>query len=109
MGSKPLILVIAAERPFVPSDVEPWADAILMTCGVSNKAILDIVSGAFEPYGLLPCQLPADMETVEAQCEDVPRDMRCYVDACGNRYDFAFGLDWNGVIGDARTRKYKKQ
>lgn len=106
MGSKPVILVIAAERPFVPAKVEPWADAILMTCGVSNNAVLDIVSGAFEPYGLLPCQLPANMETVEAQCEDVPHDMRCYVDACGNRYDFAFGLNWGGVIRDERVEKY---
>ena len=106
MGSKPVVLIISTERPFVPADVEPWADAILVTCGVSNNAVLDIVSGAFEPYGLLPCQLPANMETVEAQYEDVPHDMRCYVDACGNRYDFAFGLNWSGAIRDERTAKY---
>jgi beta-glucosidase len=46
------------------------------------------------------------METVEAQAEDVPRDMDCYVDAKGNTYDFAFGLNWSGVIQDERTRKY---
>ena len=109
IGGKPLVLVITAERPFVPADVEPWADAILMTCGVSNNAVLDIVRGAAEPYGLLPCQLPADMETVEAQYEDVPHDMRCYVDACGNSYDFAFGLDWNGVIRDRRVAKYSRR
>lgn len=108
MGSKPVILVISVERPFVPADVEPWADAVLMTSGVSSNAVLDIVSGAAEPYGLLPCQLPANMETVEAQCEDVPHDMDCYVDACGNRYDFAFGLNWSGVIRDFRVKKYKK-
>lgn len=109
MGPKPVILVIAAERPFVPADVEPWTDAILMTCGVSNNAVLDIVSGAVEPYGLLPCQLPADMETVEAQFEDVSHDMRCYVDACGNRYDFAFGLNWSGVIRDRRVARYARK
>ena len=63
---------------------EPWTDAILVSFGVSNNALLDIISGAAEPYGLLPCQLPADMKTVEEQCEDVPRDMRCYVDSEGN-------------------------
>jgi beta-glucosidase len=46
------------------------------------------------------------METVEAQFEDVPRDMECYVDSDGNSYDFAFGLNWSGVISDERTAKY---
>lgn len=106
MGDKPLIVLVAAERPFVPAEIEPYADALLFYCGVSNYALLDIVSGAAEPYGLLPCQLPANMETVEAQCEDVPRDMECYRDAEGNTYDFAFGLNWSGVIKDERVRKY---
>ena len=90
----------------MPAEIEPWADALLWFCGVSNNALLDIVSGKAEPYGLLPCQLPANMETVEAQCEDVPRDMECYVDDAGNAYDFAFGLNWSGVINDARVKKY---
>ena len=51
-------------------------------------------------------QLPADMETVETQQEDVPRDMKCYKDSCGNVYDFAFGLNWSGVIRDGRVQKY---
>jgi beta-glucosidase len=52
-------------------------------------------------------QMPADMTTVEQQQEDVPRDMRCYQDADGNTYDFAFGLNWQGVIRDVRVEKYK--
>lgn len=62
---------------------------------------------AVEPYGLLPCQLPADMKTVEEQCEDVPRDMRCYTDSEGNTYDFAYGLNWRGRIMDRRVKKYQ--
>jgi len=57
----------------------------------------------------LPCQLPADMRTVEEQCEDLPYDMDCYVDADGNAYDFAFGLNWSGVIKDERVKKYAKR
>jgi len=106
MGAKPVITIVATERPFVPTEIEPYSDAILIAFGVSNNALLDIISGIFEPYGLLPCQMPADMRTVEEQCEDVPRDMRCYVDAQGNTYDFAFGLNWKGVINDARVEKY---
>ena len=107
MGDKPVVVLVATERPWVPSEIEPWADALLFFCGVSNNALLDVVSGRFEPYGLLPCQLPANMETVEAQCEDVPRDMECYRDSAGNVYDFAFGLNWSGVINDARVKKYR--
>lgn len=107
MGDKPVVVLVAMERPFVPAEIEPWADALLVFCGVSNNALLDILSGVAEPYGLLPCQLPANMETVEAQCEDVPRDMECYKDSEGNTYDFAFGLNWKGVIDDARVRLYR--
>ena len=52
-------------------------------------------------------QMPADMKTVEEQQEDVPRDMRCYQDADGHTYDFAFGLNWSGPINDPRVEKYK--
>lgn len=47
------------------------------------------------------------MNTVETQCEDIPFDMVCYKDADGNVYDFAFGLDWSGVINDWRVKKYQ--
>jgi beta-glucosidase len=57
---------------------------------------------------LLPLQMPADMETVEAQFEDAPHDMKCYQDAEGNIYDFGYGLNWKGMIKDQRTSKYKK-
>src|SRR5574344_59846 len=107
MGNKPVIVVVAATRPFCAYEFEPYADAILVTMGVQNQAVLDLISGKFEPSGLLPMQLPASMETVEAQKEDVPRDMDCYKDADGNLYDFAFGLNWSGVINDARVAKYK--
>ena len=108
MGEKPVIVVVATDRPFVAAELEPYADAILLTFGVDNKAVLDIVSGRFEPYGLLPFQMPADMETVESQCEDLPHDMECYSDCDGNTYDFAFGLNWSGRISDSRTDKYGK-
>ena len=107
MGDKPVVLVVAMDRPFVPAEIEPYADAILLSLGVTNNALLDIISGHREPSALLPCQLPADMKTVEEQCEDLPFDMDCYVDADGNTYDFAFGLNWSGVINDARVKRYR--
>lgn len=107
MGDKPVVAVVSTTRPFVPAEFEPSADAILLAFGVQRQAVLDIISGRREPSALLPMQLPADMKTVEQQHEDVPRDMVCYTDSEGNTYDFAFGLDWKGVIRDARVEKYK--
>jgi beta-glucosidase len=106
MGAKPVVVVVNLGRPAV-LEFEPYADAILVTMGVQNQAVLDLVSGKQEPSGLLPMQLPANMKTVEEQFEDVPRDMECLVDADGNKYDFAFGLNWSGVINDERVAKYK--
>ena len=54
-------------------------------------------------------QMPADMQTVEKQFEDVPHDMQPFTDSQGNVYDFGYGLNWNGVISDARLNRYKKK
>ena len=108
MGDKPVVVVVRATRPVVLSELEPYADAVLIAFGVQNQAVLDLVSGAAEPSGLLPMQFPADMRTVEEQQEDVPHDMRPLVDADGNAWDFAYGLNWSGIINDARTAKYRK-
>jgi beta-glucosidase len=79
-----------------------------VTFGVQDQAVLDIFTGATEPSGLLPLQIPVNMETVEKQLEDVPHDMTCHTDSEGHVYDFAFGLNWKGVIQDGRTEKYKR-
>lgn len=115
-GAK-LIVVVDIDHPMVFSELEPYADAILLgfSChdgstaekDVTSQAYLNIITGATEPSGLLTYQMPADMDTVEAQLEDVPRDMEPYTDSEGNTYDFAFGLNWSGVIDDERTQTYK--
>ena len=106
MGEKPVIVVLETGRPVVLSEIEPFADAILVSFNVQHQALLDIISGKAEPSALLPMQMPADMKTVEEQLEDMPRDMRCYQDADGHAYDFAFGMNWQGVISDERVMKY---
>jgi len=107
MGDKPVIVIIKVSKPMVFAEIEPSADAILVHMGVQDQALMDIVSGKVEPSAMLPFQMPKDMMTVESQFEDVPRDMEPYTDSNGNAYDFAFGLNWNGVINDARTQAYK--
>ena len=107
LGDKPVIVILETGRPVVLAEIEPHADALLISFNVQHQALLDIISGKAEPSALLPMQMPADMKTVEEQQEDVPRDMRCYRDADGHTYDFAFGLNWSGVINDERVKKYK--
>ena len=107
MGNKPVVVVVNVSKPMVFSEIEQSAASILIHMGVQDQALMEIISGNATPSALLPFQMPADMNTVETQFEDVPRDMTPYTDSEGNSYDFAFGLDWNGVIQDARVQKYQ--
>ncbi|MDR2810385.1 MAG: glycoside hydrolase family 3 C-terminal domain-containing protein [Tannerellaceae bacterium] len=106
MREKPVIAVIDVFNPMVFHEFEKDMDAIVLRFGGSVQSVMDIISGKYEPSGLLPIQMPANMQAVEMQREDVPLDMECHQDTEGNIYDFAFGLNWSGVIKDARTRKY---
>lgn len=107
-----IIVALDVSNPLVFTEFESEVDAIVIGFGgnrsasVPDKAFLEVITGQVEPSGLLPLQMPANMETVEVQFEDVPRDMKCHVDADNNTYDFAFGLNWSGVIKDERTAKY---
>ena len=109
MKGKPVIVSVNMSNPMVFSEFEKDANAILVNFGVQDQAILDMLTGSAEPSGLLPLQMPANMQTVEKQNEDVPLDMECYKDAAGHVYDFGYGLNWKGVIKDARVTKYKRK
>ncbi len=88
-------------------EVEPLADVILYRYStVTDAAVAQILAGKVEPSALLVMQQPANMVVVQQDKEDVSRDMECYVDAYGNAYDFAFGLNWSGVIDDERVATY---
>lgn len=106
MGGKPVVVSLLMNNPTIVGEFEPYADAILVNFQVQAQAVMDIVAGQYEPSALLPLQMPMDMRTVEEQFEDTPRDMHCYKDSDGNVYDFAFGLNFKGVINDERVAKY---
>ena len=78
-GDVPVIVSMRMERGMVWTEVEPLADVILV-CYQAQKpqVVAEIILGETEPNGLLVFQQPASMEAVEAQLEDVPRDMECY-------------------------------
>jgi Beta-glucosidase-related glycosidases len=108
MNGKPVVVCMALTNPAVVTEFESKIDGLVVSFGVQDQALMDILSGKTEPSGLLPLQMPADMQTVETQKEDVPQDMQPYKDSQGHMYDFAYGLNWKGVIKDARTTRYKK-
>jgi beta-glucosidase len=98
MKGKPVIAYVNVSNPMVFAEFEKKVDGIILGFGVQDQAILDILSGKYEPVGRLPMQMPASMETVEKQKEDLPFDMDCHKDTEGNTYSFGFGLNWKGVI-----------
>jgi len=109
MKGKPVVVIVQGNKPMIFAEFEKQVDGILYGFGVMDQAMMDILSGGAEPSGLLPIQMPVGMETVEQQAEDVPHDMKVHVDSEGNAYDFAFGLNWKGVINDKRVATYKKK
>jgi beta-glucosidase len=109
MGNKPVVFALSMTNPMVVSDFEPYVDAIIVGGGISDVAILELISGNYEPNGLLSVNFPLNMETVELANEDSGHDMVPYLDEMGNRYIFGFGLNWKGRISDARTAKYVQE
>ena len=94
----PVIVAVKAKTAFVPAEVEPKVDALIVGYSVNGKVLIDAALGFAEPHGRLPVTAPKDMDAVEAQLEDVGEDMTPYVDSAGNTYAFGFGLNWKGRI-----------
>lgn len=92
MGNKPIIVSVLTSNPFVLKEFESKVDALILNFAVQDQAILDILSGKVKSSGRLPMQMPADMDEVETQKEDVPLDMKPYKDSEGHVYDYGFGL-----------------
>ena len=109
MKGKPVIVSINMSNPMVFTEIDKQANAILISFGVQDQTLLELLVGNSEPTALLPLQMPANMQTVETQKEDVPHDMKVYKDEQGHVYDFGFGLNWKGVIKDSRVLKYKRK
>jgi len=105
----PVILVMNTSGGLsgvIYAEFEEYVDAIFMGFSIQNAVFVEIALGLVEPNGLLPVEMPANMEAVERQLEDVPRNTDPFVDSMGNIYDFGFGLNWSGQISDWRTDRY---
>ncbi len=74
MRTKPVVVAIHLDRPYVIPEIARESAALLATFGASDEAVLDVVTGGFAPTGKLPFELPSSMDAVRAQKEDVAFD-----------------------------------
>jgi beta-glucosidase len=70
----PTVVAMYFDRPYVVPELAKESGALVAHFGVSDEALLDVLSGVHAPTGKLPFELPSSMEAVRAQKEDVPRD-----------------------------------
>lgn len=91
VGANKTVLAIYFRNPYVLDDASGLknAGAVLATFGVSDKALLDVVSGKFKPQGKLPFALANKLQAVIDNQPDVPG----YPQA-DTLYPFGFGLSY---------------
>jgi beta-glucosidase len=81
----PTIVTVYLDRPAILTPIRDAARAVIVNFGVSDTALLFVLTGRARPQGKLPFELPSSMEAVEAQRSDVPHDSRRPL------YPFGFG------------------
>jgi beta-glucosidase len=75
-GKTKVAVALFADRPAVLGPVDAMASAILVNFGVSDAALLDVVTGKLTAKGRLPFEFPSSMNAVSAQDPAVADDTR---------------------------------
>ena len=70
----PTIVTVYLDRPAILTELKDRAAALVANFGVSDAALLDVLTGVARPEGKLPFELPSSMKEVEAQRSAVPHD-----------------------------------
>ncbi|MET0404993.1 MAG: glycoside hydrolase family 3 N-terminal domain-containing protein [Cystobacter sp.] len=70
----PTLVTVYLDRPAILTNVKDKVGALLGDFGVSDAALLDVLTGRASPQGRLPFELPSSMAEVEAQRSDMPHD-----------------------------------
>ena len=94
----PTIAVVYLDRPAILTPVRARARAMLANFGVSDAALLAVLTGRASPQGKLPFELPSSMSAVEGQRSDVPYDSRAPL------YPFGFGRRYRATDAAATRR-----
>ena len=90
---KKVVLSVYFRAPYVMDDASGLKDAgaILGTFGVTDVAMMDVLSGKFKPQGKLPFALPKTMKAVQEQKTDRPGFDET---TDGALYKFGYGLTY---------------
>ena len=70
----PTIVTVYLDRPAILTELKDRAAALVGNFGVSDDALLDVLTGVAQPEGKLPFELPSSMREVEAQNSAIPHD-----------------------------------
>lgn len=71
--SKPTIVAINYTNPWVIEEIDQAnTQTIIATFGTTQEALLDIVTGKYNPSGKMPFTTPKNMQVVEENKSDVP-------------------------------------
>ena len=91
VGATRTVLAIYFRNPYVLDDESRLkeAGAILASFGVSDAALLEVISGRFKPRGKLPFALARTLQAVIDNEPDVPG-----YPAADTLYPFKFGLTY---------------
>jgi beta-glucosidase len=84
----PTIVTVMLDRPAILTNVKPLASALLGDFGISDEALLDVITGKAKPEGKLPFELPSSMQAVRKQKPDLPSD------SDDPLYRFGYGLGY---------------
>lgn len=68
----PLIVDATLLRPAILAPIAEIATVLVGSAGVSDDALVDALTGAVEPIGTLPFEIPSSMDAVRASLTDVP-------------------------------------
>ncbi len=91
MQKKPTIIVMQFDSPYVIPELASESAALLATFGVSDEALFDVLMGKFNPTGKLPFELPASMNAVREQLEDMPYDSKSPLFKFGTGLSYSTG------------------
>jgi beta-glucosidase len=81
----PTIVTVYLDRPAIVTPLRDGARALVANFGVSDEALLDVITGRAQPHGKLPFELPASIDAVLEQRSDLPHD------SSRPLYPFGFG------------------
>ena len=71
-STKPTAIVVNFSKPFVISEIDRNASTLLATFGTTYSALIDVITGKFNPAGKMPFTIPVSQQAAVDNLEDVP-------------------------------------